>query len=61
MREQWLRLRKLLNINREEIARRTGISKSMIEKFEQGQSDMTITKYEKMISAIGFELIIKMK
>lgn len=55
---QWRELRKRFGVRISDVSRKTGISRSMIHRFEKGESDMTIRNFQKMLDCINFEIII---
>lgn len=55
---QWRELRKRFDVKISDVSRKTGISRSMIHRFENGKSDMTIHNLEKMLDCIHFKIVI---
>jgi y4mF family transcriptional regulator len=55
------RRRKYLSITQEDLAEITGISRRSLQYIEKGQMNPSIEQLEKILEALGLEIIIRTK
>jgi len=55
------RRRKYLSITQEDLAEITGISRRSLQYIEKGQMNPSIEQLEKILDALGLEIIIRTK